>query len=216
MSSPGTREIVLVMGMTGFGKSWWTKLYHQGFSRKVVYDPAASFDVKEWLEPEEIAERLLGDKPPEKFDYGFVDSDPDVVGAVGDIMFAAGKNLYIVEELATVFEKGLMRTPQWAKNMCFFGRHRECSLVLVAQRPTYIPIDFRSQANRVITFCQHEGSDMDWLTDFYGKERMKRLPTLPKFTCFDYHYEGVVREYSIKPKVEEVFGIKLDNRVSIV
>lgn len=207
------RDIVLVMGMTGYGKSWWTKLFHRGYRRTVVYDPAASFEVKEWLDPEEILERLLSEKPPSQFDYGFV--DPDAVEGIGDLLFSVGENLYIVEELATVFEKGLMRTPQWAKNMCFFGRHRACSLVLVAQRPTYIPIDFRSQANRVITFCQHEGVDMDWLTDFYGKERMKRLASLPKFSCFDYH-NGEVKEYSIRPQVEKIFGIKLDNSLSIV
>lgn len=208
------REIVLVMGMTGFGKSWWTKLYHEKFSRCVVYDPAASFDVEEWVDPEEIFTRLTSEKPPATFDYGFIQSE--AVEGIGHLMFAVGNNCFIIEELASVFDKGLMKTPEWAKNLIFFGRHQACSLVLVAQRPTYIPIDFRSQANRVITFCQHEGSDMDWLTEFYGRERMKRLATLPKFTCFDYQDGGRITEYSIRPQVEKTFGVKLDSSISIL
>lgn len=210
------REIVLVMGMTGYGKSWWTKLYHRLWSRTVVYDPAASFQVKEWLTPEEIFERLTAEKPPQKFDYGFVDDDEESVSGIGRLVFYTGNVMYIIEECATVFEKGMMRSPKWVKDLCFFGRHRACSLVLIAQRPTYIPIDIRSQANRVISFCQHEGSDMDWLTDFFGKDRMKRLSTLPKFSCFDYH-NGEVREYSIKPEVKKVFGVDLvDNQIAYV
>lgn len=208
--SPGIREIVLVMGMTGWGKSWWTKLYHRLFNRVLVYDPAASFPCQ-YDDIDTIVEDLLAKDAPKMFNRGFIEGD-DVVQA-GGLSFALGNNLLIVEECATVFEKGLARMPEWCKRLVFYGRHRGCSLVLIAQRPTYIPIDFRSQSNRVITFCQHEGADTDWLQDFYGKERCKRLSSIPKFTCFDYH-NGQVSEYSIVDKVEQVFGVKLDNRVS--
>ena len=204
------REVVLVMGMTGYGKSWWSKLYHRLFSRSIVYDPVGSFPVKEWLQPDEIYERLTDEQPPKEFQYGFISQDESHVSGIGALTFTVGQMVYFIEECATVFEKGVTRSPQWVKTLCFFGRHKACSLVLIAQRPTYIPIDIRSQANRVISFCQHEGSDMDWLTEFYGRERMKRLPNIEKFSCFDYH-NGQVKEYSIKPLVAKHFGIILDS-----
>lgn len=224
--SPGIREVTLVMGLTGWGKSWWTKLYKRSFSRSLTYDPSASFpcgkDGKDYDTIDNIVADLM-DEPektvfnPEKpkktlldFDKGFMDGDE--LQAAGGLSFALGKNVLIVEECATVFEKGLARIPEWCKRVVFYGRHRECSIVLIAQRPTYIPIDFRSQANRVITFCQHEGADMNWLLDFFGKERMERLSSLPKFHCFDYH-NGQVSEYSIVKSVKEEFGVSLDNRV---
>ena len=54
--SPGIREIVLVMGMTGWGKSWWSKLYSRMFERKLVYDPTLSFPVQAYLPIEESTE----------------------------------------------------------------------------------------------------------------------------------------------------------------
>jgi hypothetical protein len=209
--SPGVREIVLVMGMTGWGKSWWTKLYHQTFSRSLVYDPSMSFPCQKFQPIEDTTAELLdSDEPPQTFNIGFVDGEE--CEAAGGLAFCLGNNVLVIEECATVFEKGLLRMPRWTKRICFFGRHQNCSLVLIAQRPVYIPIDFRSQANRVVTFCQHEGSDTAWLGDFFGRERMQRLPTLEKFSCFDYH-NGVVTEYSIREKVRQEFGVLLDTHI---
>ncbi len=206
--SPGVREIVLVMGMTGWGKSWWSKLYHKKWKRSLVYDPSMSFDCERYEPVDTIVSELLdAEKPPEMFNFGFVDSEE--VSQGGGLVFALGNAILFVEECATVFDKGQARMPDWAKRLCFYGRHRGCSIVLIAQRPTYIPIDFRSQANRVITFCQHEGADMDWLQDFFGKERMSRMMSLPKFTCFDYQ-NGLVAEYSIVDSVKQNFGVLLD------
>ena len=221
IDSIGEREIVLVMGMTGWGKSWWSKLYHKKWNRSLVYDPAMSFPNVIWGTIADHADDLLDDdfsevdnEQPKNFKRGFIDADECEQG--GSLTFALGHTIFFIEECATVFDKGLARMPEWARRLCFYGRHRSCSIVLIAQRPTYIPIDFRSQANRVITFCQHEGADMDWLQDFFGKERMKSMMSLPKFTCYDYH-DGQVSQYSIQDSVREVFGVSLDvGRSSVI
>lgn len=206
--SPGVREIVLVMGMTGWGKSWWTKLYSRLFPRKLIYDPSATFPVDTYRPIDDIVDDLFdSEKKIDSFNWGFIGQDD--VPQAASALFVVENNMLIVEECATVFEKGLARLPEWGKRHCFYGRHRSCSIVLIAQRPTYIPIDFRSQANRVITFCQHEDADMGWLGGFFGKERMDRMLTIPKFTCFDWH-NGVVKEYSIRNQVKQVFGVSLD------
>jgi hypothetical protein len=169
-----------------------------------------SFPVKEYLPIGEINEIVL-DPESKEYNLGFVE-DEDIPSAAGGL-FITGNNMLIIEECATVFEKGQARLPEWGKRHCFYGRHMNCSLVLIAQRPTYIPIDFRSQANRIVTFSQGEDADMDWLKHRFGKERMERLDKLPKFYCYDFH-NGQVREYSIAKRVEEVFNVKLDNRVN--
>jgi len=201
------REITLVMGMTGWGKSWWSKLYSLKWGNVLIYDPSMSFPQVIWGNLEDHLDGLIGEEPEKTFRYGFVDN-VDVPQA-GSAAFVRGNMMFMIEECAAVFEKGQARMPDWAKRLCFFGRHRECSLTLIAQRPTYIPIDIRSQANRVITFCQHEDSDMQWLGDFFGRERMDRMLTIPKFTCFDWH-NGKVNEYSIVDQVQQQFGVSLD------
>lgn len=206
--SPGVREIVLVMGMTGWGKSWWTKLYSRSFARKLVYDPSGTFPCDAYRPVDDIVEDLFDEENPHpSYNWGFIGQDD--VPQAASALFVIQNNMLVIEECATVFEKGQARLPDWGKRHCFYGRHRSCSLVLIAQRPTYIPIDFRSQANRVITFCQHEDADMGWLGGFFGKERMNRMLILPKFTCFDWH-NGQVKEYSIRNQVKSVFGVSLD------
>lgn len=201
------REITIVMGMTGWGKSWWSKLYSLKWKNRLIYDPSMSFPEVIWGNLDDHVENLIGEEPVPDFQYGFVDEND--VPQAGSITFVRGNMMLMIEECAAVFEKGQARLPEWAKRLCFFGRHRECSLTLIAQRPTYIPIDFRSQANRVITFCQHEDADMQWLKEFFGKERMDRMMSIPKFTCFDWH-NGKVTEYSIVDQVKEQFGVLLD------
>jgi len=212
--SPGIRDIILVMGMTGWGKSWWTKLYSKPQKRILVYDPTMTFPVHDYLPIADIIERVQESESEThktgcNFNFGFV--DPEELPSAAGLCYLTEHNLLVVEECATVFDKGLARLPEWGRRHCFTGRHQSCSILLVAQRPTYIPIDFRSQANRVITFCQHEGTDMDWLQDFFGGERMDKMLSLPKFTCFDWH-NGQVSEYSIAPRVKEEFGVSLDIR----
>lgn len=206
--SPGVREVVVVLGKTGWGKSWWTKCYSKQFPRRLVYDPSGTFPVKAYLPIDDIIGEITDDEHKGKpFNYGFLDEND--IPQAASALWAIGNNLLIVEECALVFEKGMSRMPPWARDHCFIGRHQSCSLVLIAQRPTYIPVDFRSQANRVISFCQHEGTDTDWLQNLYGKERADRLSELPKFSCFDIH-DGIIHEYSIVDKVKEEFGVTLD------
>jgi hypothetical protein len=201
------REITLVMGMTGWGKSWWSKLYCLKWPNLLVYDPAMSFPEVVWGNMSEHIDPMIGEEKLPHYRLGFVDHEEVAQGASAS--FVRGDSMFMIEECATVFDKGQARLPDWGKRLCFYGRHRECSLTLIAQRPTYIPIDLRSQANRVISFCQHEDGDIQWLGDFYGKERMNRILTVPKFTCFDWH-NGNVTEYSIVEQVKETFGVTLD------
>ena len=203
------------MGMTGYGKSWWSKIYHRLWKRSIVYDPAGSFPVKQWYRAADILEQWTDTPPPATFSYGFMDKGPDAIGGIGDAVYYYGNMIYFIEECATVFKKGMAICPEWLTNITFTGRHQACSLVLIAQRPTYIPVDIRSQANRVITFTQHEDSDTDWMKAFFGRERMKALPTLERFKCFDYH-NGQVTEYSIKPLVKKHYGIILDSTKILV
>ena len=218
------REVIIVLGKTGYGKSLWSNMYSSLADRFFVYDPSrtyrADYESNEYLDnPESLAyeqkvERITSlpggleasERGLKHFRFGTI--DPDDVEAMANAAFIAGQNLFAVEETSTVFEKGERRLPDHFKRLVFFGRHRQCSLLFVAQRAMSIPIDIRSQASRIVSFQQHEGDDLSWLYEFYGKDT-EIIPYLPKLQCLDY-CNGSLFRYSIKERAESFLGKKLD------
>lgn len=192
------RELVVVIGKQGYGKTLWTKLFCQYRPRLLVYDPTSTYAVR-FRPPEEIFEAVHSNR---QRSYRLGVSNPLDVEFLAHLAFSSGKNVLVVEECSTVFRRGQV-LPEWSQDIVFMGRHQDCTAVFVAQRSASIPIEIRSQANRIVTFQQHEDDDLDWMVGFFGREVSKRdIPSLPRLECLDYSdSEGVVR-YNIEPQVQ--------------
>jgi hypothetical protein len=208
------RDVIVVLGKTGYGKSWWAKLMAEGYTRKLVFDPMMSFRHVEWTDSADVVEKLGEDAwtdyrdKSKPFAYGTY--DPEDIPSFGGTAFYCGNNLLILEECTMVFQKGERRMAPWAHRLCFLGRHRSCSVMLISQRGANMPIDFRSQANRIISFQQHEGDDLTWLKNFFPAADVKAMANLEKFSCIDY-CNGEISRYSIKEQVEETFHVELSD-----
>lgn len=204
------RDVIVVLGKTGFGKSLWTRIFLQKVKRKLIYDPMETIETK-YVSDEEIDELLsnqeyLGVSKKQHFSYGTINKD--MLPVFGDLAYVLSNVMLVIEECASVFDKGMKNLPEWAKRLVFQGRHRSVSLLFIAQRAISIPIDVRTQANRIVTFQQHEGDDLSWLVGFFGKTWTDKMPFIPKFQCYDY-YDGQVNQYSIKTQAEDLLGKKL-------
>lgn len=186
------REIIIVLGKTGYGKSRWTRQYLDGCRRVFLYDPVRETERVEWYDDSGIMERY--DSGALRGDFYCATSDENTLNTFGNMAFLLGNCMYAVEEASLVFTKGV-RIEGWAKNIIFLGRHRNVSLLVTAQRAASIPIELRSQATRIISFAQHESDDLQWLKAFYGKQ-VEELPRLPRLTCLD-STEGVIKRYGI-------------------
>lgn len=198
------RDVLACIGKTGYGKSTWMKLYTEYHTRLFIYDPKHSYPNVHWVENVLEIEEIMNDPEIKMFRLGI--SSPDEVPFLAAQSMMAGNNLLVIEECATVFDKGQRSLPDSLKHIIFLGREGRVSIAMVAQRASYIPIDMRSQCSRIITFNQHEGSDVDWLNDFFSKEQTKNMSHLPKLVCYDYDGEkegDQVVQYSIKEKLEE-------------
>jgi hypothetical protein len=211
---PVRREVIIVLGKTGYGKSWWSKLAVAESARLVVYDPLMAPEYRvEWDDGDlpRFADRLdeFRAEAKEQASFRLGVYDRDHVASAGSYAFAWGACTLLVEEASTVWEKAA-RLGSWDRRLVFLGRHRAVNFIVVAQRAMSIPIDIRSQANRIISFAQHEGDDLSWLEDFYGPDVVDEIPALPRFECFDYHNGDTVR-YSIRPEVKRVFNVTLDS-----
>jgi hypothetical protein len=191
--NPSPREIIIVLGKTGYGKSRWTRQFLDGCRRVFMYDPIHEADA-EWHDNVSIVERFDNGTFRQGNDFYVATSEESAIDTFGSIAFLVGDCVYAVEEASLVFEKG-MRLQGWAKNIVFLGRHRNCSLLVTAQRAASIPIELRSQATRVVSFAQHESDDLLWLKAFLGKTIVE-LPHLPRLTCYDSN-EGVIKKYTI-------------------
>lgn len=213
------RDIIIVGGMTGWGKSLWAKTFTAHADRLLIFDPFKSYPDVKWNDEEggltELLDSiddfnfLLEDQNKKVFRVG--SSDPDEAHRLGAASFVLGNNLLVLEELSMIFDKGQRKLDSWASRLVFLGRHNRCSMLVIAQRFMSVPIDIRSQANRVITFNQHEPDDVSYLNQTFGKEDAASIPSLPRFHCID-RFNGVTYKYSIEDKAERTLGIKLDKQ----
>jgi hypothetical protein len=197
------REVILVLGKTGYGKSVWTKNYSAPIDRLLVYDLCQEYPVvyhtgDEIVDMLTVRERIpvsllrrkagLGDK----FKLGVwrVDDCP----FISALAFVEGNCTLVLEEFSTIHGRGERMHP-WLSENVYIGRHRRVSIVGTAQRAASIPIDLRSQASRVVSFRQTESNDMDWLEDYF-EGHTGEISSLDKLECLDAS-QGTVKRYSI-------------------
>src|SRR5258708_7727507 len=203
MSEYKPREIIIVLGKTGYGKSRWTWSYLDKQPRVFCYDPLHDAPNMVWMNGQEVVE--WHDQTETIFaanyerqrakNFRIATDDEHSRDTFGHLAFLRGNCIFAVEEASLVFEQG-ERISGWCKNIVFVGRHRSVSLLVTAQRAASIPIALRSQASRVISFSQQEGDDLKWLKGFFGN-RVEELPGLPRLECLDSQ-EGEITRYSIK------------------
>lgn len=132
--------------------------------------------------------------PGQSFAVG--SSDLAALELLGALAMLAGNALLVIEECAIAFDK-YAKIDRWLRDIIFLGRHRDCGLVVTAQRAASVPIDLRSQLSRLVTFAQSEGDDLSWLKSMLGND-VKELALLPPLECFDVDSMSKSR-YIIKP-----------------
>lgn len=186
------RNVIGILGMTGYGKSTWLYHYLRGHKRVFVYDPFAKFP----------ANYLTEDQLLQQYDNGgFVENDfcigsrrLDDLELIGAIAFKTGRCHLVIEECGFAFSKG-QRIDEWLEEIVFLGRHQAVSVVVTAQRAASIPIDLRSQMRRMVSFRQVEFQDTQWLENYFG-EYTNEIPDLPHYKCFDSE-DGNIETYSV-------------------
>lgn len=189
------REIIVVLGKTGYGKSTWTRQFLRKQKRILAYDPIHELDGATWLDANSLVEKYDTGALNYQREFRFATDDDSSLDAFGNIAFLSGDCILALEEASLIWRKG-ERIDGWSKSIIFVGRHRNVSLLVTAQRAASIPIELRSQATRIVSFAQHESDDLNWMKSFFGN-RVTELPMLPRLTCLDA-VDGEIKQYSIK------------------
>lgn len=112
-----------------------------------------------------------------------------------DLSYATGDCTLLIEESGLVFSKRESLSDSILR-VIFTGRHRRVNLLLLAQRAVSIPVDLRSQANRVVCFRQIEARDIDAVCGLIGRQYKDAVPALPELKCLDWQ-NGRVSAYDL-------------------
>lgn len=190
-----TREVVIVLGKTGMGKSVMTRKLLQPIRRIFAFDPYRDMP-GQYINSDILLELYDSGKLHSNNNFFYITDNSDDVELFGSIAYLSGHCALAIEEMGFLFNSH-DAIPGWMREMVFGGRHRFVSLYVVAQRAVSIPIDLRSQATRLISFAQHEGADVNWLKNYFGT-RVEEIPHLNVLECLD-SYRNTIAKYKVTP-----------------
>lgn len=159
------RDIILVYGMTGMGKTRWTRAYLNAIRepRIIVMDTQVEHDGILFADLGELIDHVMHYRTF-RVRTEFVDDFP----LLCSIAYAAGNCCLVVEETQRVLPASNREPPSSFLDIVYRGRHRRVSLIMVSQRPSTVHIAARSQWNRIICFRQTEPADVDWIESVAG------------------------------------------------
>lgn len=182
------RELILVLGKTGSGKTSWLRHHVMTRVRRALIVDAGfnEFDASAMPSFDILCQVLEGccDSHFWRVSYTPISSEfPFVLEAAARV-----GNLHLVLEEAdrlpspsdcTAYDEIITR-----------GRHYGVSILAAALHPYKLPADLRRQATRIITFRQHEPRDLAWLSDVMGPD-VDRLPVLDQYVYLDWSSDGI-------------------------
>jgi DNA helicase HerA-like ATPase len=173
-----TREISLIFGKTGMGKSNYIKGYLSSLKRVIILDPLDEYPAIEFQDISEMVDYLegMGDKPFRVKSTNILDLE-----SMGEIVDSMEDVHLIIEEAQRCLPASRQDLPDSLQRIIFLGRHFGRSLVIAAQRPSIVHIAARSQWTRIVTFNLTEVGDVRWLEgtsgyDFQGENDIRKLP----------------------------------------
>lgn len=202
------REVIIVLGRTGQGKSIWSRQFLSDKKRLLAYDPLQDVNVDYLSTPDLIkfAEGIQaqqGRRALAQFRLGTQNFEDAPL--LDSCAFSLGNCWLFLEEASVIFPSRSV-SPEWIRKSIFLGRHRSLSMLVTAQRPTSIPVDLRSQASRIICFSQHEKNDVQWMQSYFGDES-DMIGQLEPLECLDATATEVKR-YKIDPKNDDIKQVK--------
>jgi energy-coupling factor transporter ATP-binding protein EcfA2 len=179
------KDVLLVVGKRGAGKTTWVQKNIVKKSRRViVFDPHAEYATQQRVNIDELcadssvldAEALsLGVTP--KWHNSKDCSEQFELFA--DLMESAENAVIVVDECR------LLRryAAEALDTISCQSRHWGCPLVMVAQRAIQIPKDSREQASHIVSFLQSSPDDVAALVDICGEDAFG-VKSLPRYESF--------------------------------
>lgn len=178
------RDVVLVLGKTGSGKTTWAKNFIRGLSRVIILDAGfGDYEAEECPDLHTLIEKVekASNNGRGFFRYSYTPRANESA-FIFDLARLVGPCWVVIEEADRLGDARFM--PEYDE-VISRGRHYGVSLLAISLYPYKLPSDLRRQATRLISFRQHEPRDIDYLYDVIGED-VSRLPELPQYHYLDW------------------------------
>jgi DNA helicase HerA-like ATPase len=193
-----TREVVLITGKTGSGKSTLFRKMLADKKRLIIFDTISEYQELAPPFPAlhisslHILYDCLAKNHHKNFRIVFDPEDPEQSIALNDgnqitvfeeackLVYTHLDNLIIGIEEISNFMTGT-KVPEYLRKIVRFGRHSSISIYATTQRPADVHPLIRAQMTKLISFKQHEPRDIDWLRQVIG-EQAPSLKDLEQFS----------------------------------
>jgi len=185
---PFSREITLVVGQTGMGKTQWAKRYIREHKRVIISDPMSEYEGAGVMMFDDLSALIAHVEKFNTFRVAYSDlRDFDTLALIAK---SIPETLFVVEESQRIIPP-LSKIPTHFEDLIYRGRHSGTSILLVAQRPSTVNIAVRSQYHRLITFRQSENRDLAWISEIAGENLSDDIRALEVFEFYEVNPKGV-------------------------
>lgn len=163
MNQQKQREIIIVYGKSGSGKTTFAKNYIKEHKRVIIIDPQAEYTCGlVFIKLEHLINYYLNYLDINK-DFCFVcrfetDYEHELIFKVCKII----GNLLLVVEEAEIYISPYAKSSNFL-DLCRYGRHQNVSLLGIARRSAELSINFRALVTKIISFKQTEPADLKYL-----------------------------------------------------
>jgi DNA helicase HerA-like ATPase len=172
------RNVILIVGKTGCGKSYFLKNLLHNENRVILMDCLGEYEkFQSFVSRYDLINYCLTHKIFRVSSQEFEDF-PNLCHLAMGLTHC----VLAIEEAQRFFPaKSFLN--EYFSEIVYRGRHRAVSIIMVAQRPSSLHITPRSQWTKIISFQQTDKHDTDWLRQTSGYN----LINLEKLNVGEYY-----------------------------
>lgn len=175
------RDVIIIFGKTGTGKSTLALDYIKEYDRVIILDPKEEYEGLIFTDIESLIDFYKINKPD---NFTFVCRFSESVDIENLFLFCELiENLLIVVEECELYVSPYVKSSNFLK-LVRYGRHHDISILGIARRASELSSDFKAMVSRIISFKQTLPRDIKIMAEL-GLENVDTLPEY-QFISVDY------------------------------